>query len=155
MKRLLIYMLTVLFMLSVSIASVMPMHCTHAEPISPKVVAFSGEYLITPKAAVSYPFLTNGAKLERDIKDMQKALLLTDEEVMELRNIASREAEALMKLKEKGTIGHQYDMDVGKIGAYSLASVKNALGDKYGDFIRWLEQWWVNETQYRNNMVIH
>jgi len=148
---------SVLFVLLLILVLMMPVFSpvlAQSVEYAPKVVAFRGEYLLTHKAVLSYLFMTKDAKIERDIKNLQVSLGLADSEMTALRNIALNEAKALMGLKEKSLKAISYNKQVEEIGMNTLTLTRHVLGKKHDKFLKWIEEWWLQEAKYRNNIMI-
>lgn len=103
------------------------------------------------KELLYYLFWTQDKKLEKDIADLQASLKLSDEQIIELKNLGLEEHKFSVELQTQAPkISVQsFNKNAASIFEQRNSSLEKLLGKKYEAFSNWLTKWWEGEREYR------
>lgn len=126
---------------------------------SASVVTDDVSPLDTGKEILYYLFWTCDDKLEADVKDLQEALSLTDQQMEELKELGLSERIQNQGLSETYSSNARASIEAFNIAIDEETVARNEviseiLGDQVDEFRAWIAEWWENECDYRMNTTI-
>lgn len=105
------------------------------------------------KEVLNYLFWTDDPKLESDVKQLQQDLALTDDEMTAIKEIALREHQMVVSMRQTANNSDEFNQAADRALLSVDREIQDLLGPKYGPFRQWIQRWWNDERQYRQEWL--